>query len=276
MKALLVDGLNLVRRIYAALPEGDGRPANADHDPNADAARVATCLASSTDSLRRALNQHQPTHCLTVFDFGGRNWRHELFADYKKNRTPMPEPLRNGLAQFERAFGAIGKLGVRCISLKGYEADDVIATVAAKTEQHGGQALILSTDRNYCQLLSANIKVFDHFGQRYLDDAMIEKKFQITPQQLPDLLSLAGDSGLSIPGIKTIGIRTAAKLLGDYASLEKILRAADAPANKIGGKLASKLTHGRDDARLAKILFTLKTDINLGINLNELRYQSRE
>ncbi len=272
MKALLVDGLNLVRRIYAALPEQSTQA----HDSESPA--VDGVVTSCTASLRRALNQHLPSHALLVFDQGGKNWRHELFPDYKKNRSPMPDLLRNTLPQLERAFA---DSGVRCFSLAGYEADDVIATLAIKIAAHcaqygDGHALILSTDRNYCQLLDANhnenIKVFDHFGQRYLDRAMIKKRFQVDPWQLPDLLALAGDSSVSVPGVKSVGIRTAAKLLGDYGSLEKILKVAD----DLPGKLGSKLHAGREDARLAKILFTLKTNIDLGINLNQLRYRPPE
>lgn len=261
MKALLVDGLNLVRRIYAAVPDESKQADDSEH--------LAGVTASSAASLKRALNQHHPSHCLAVFDQGGRNWRHELYPDYKKNRAPMPASLRGRLPQIERAFSEIG---VECFSLGGYEADDIIATVAVKIAKCHGHALILSTDRNYCQLLGANIQVFDHFGQRYLGDDIIKKRFQVEPRQLPDLLSLAGDSSLSIPGVKAIGIRTAAKLLNDYGSLEKTLKAAD----DIPGKLGSKLHGGREDARLAKILFTLKTDIDLGINLNQLRYRSAE
>ena len=276
MKALLVDGLNLVRRIYAAVPDESQQTDNAMHSSGEHLAGV---IASSAASLRRALNQHRPSHCVVVFDGDGRNWRHQLYPDYKKNRPPMPEPLRNELGQFEQAFNGVG---VECILLAGYEADDIIATVAVKIaqrceqhddEQHGnGGALILSTDRNYCQLLSENITVFDHFGQRYLDAGMVTKRFQVEPRQLPDLLALAGDSSLSIPGVKSIGIRTAAKLLIDYDTLEKVLEAAKDMPGKLGGKLRS----GREDARLAKTLFTLKTDVDLGINLNQWRFHPPE
>ncbi len=298
MKALLVDGLNLTRRIYAAVPDESDVPDESEANesesgessgresaeesatesksppdqPRQRARRqhLTKVIASCAASLQRALNQHSPSHCLVAFDRGGRTWRHQLFPDYKKNRPPMPAPLRDGLPQFEQAFGEIG---VMCISKAGYEADDLIATVAVKIakrcEQVGhGRVVILSTDRNYCQLLSPHIKVFDHFGQRDLDADMIVKRFEVTPQQLPDLLAMAGDSGLSIPGIKSIGIRTAAKLLADYGTLEKALNAADT----IPGKLGSKLHRGGEDAHRAKTLFTLKTDIELGINLTQLRY----
>lgn len=264
MKALLVDGLNLVRRIYAAAEKSNekSQTQSAEH-------ALKHAINSSTNSLRRALAQHKPSHCLVVFDHGGKNWRHELFPAYKKNRAPMPTPLRDGLTQFETAFNAIG---ITSFSLAGFEADDVIATLATKIAEHDGHALIISTDRNYCQLLSAHISVFDHFAQRPLDAEMTRKRFQVEPQQLPDLRALAGDTGASVPGVKAVGIHTAAKLIGDYGSLEAILKSAD----DIRGKLGVKLREGKQDARLAKKIFTLKTNINLGVNLNQLRYVPKD
>ncbi|MDD9875701.1 MAG: flap endonuclease Xni [Gammaproteobacteria bacterium] len=260
MKVLLVDGLNLVRRIYAAVPDEAGQAGG--REP------LAGIIASCTASLQRALNRHRPSHCLAVFDGdggGGRNWRRRLYPDYKKNRPPMPAPLRDALPRLEQAFAAVG---VDSFSREGFEADDIIATVAVKIARRGGHALILSTDRNYCQLLGDNIAVFDHFAERPLDRDLIAKRFQVEPQQLPDALALAGDSGLSIPGVRSVGIRTAARLLAQYGDLENVLQAAAA----IPGHLGRQLAEGREHARLAKTLFTLNTGADLGINLSQLRY----
>lgn len=271
MKVLLVDGLNLARRIYAALPADAPADASAavpdEAGPAGGREPLAGLIASCAASLQRALNQHRPSHCLAVFDAdrGGRNWRRRLYPDYKKNRPPMPAPLRDALPRLEQAFAAAG---VDSFSRAGFEADDIIATVAVKTARRGGQALILSTDRNYCQLLGERITVFDHFAQRPLDRDLIAKRFGVEPQQLPDALALAGDSGLSIPGVRSVGIRTAAKLLGQYGDLEKVLQAAAA----IPGRLGRQLAEGREHARLAKTLFTLNTGADLGINLSQLRY----
>jgi len=267
MKALLVDGLNLVRRIYAAVPAREAAPSNTGGGNGDDGDHLADVIASSVSSLRRALLQHRPSHCLAVFDGGRRNWRHEIYPDYKKNRAPMPAPLHSGLARFERAFGEIR---VRCFSREGFEADDIIASIAVKIAARGGRALILSTDRSYCQLLGGGIAVFDHFAQCHLDRDMIVKKFQVQPRQLPELLALAGDSGASIPGVQSVGARTAAKLLGAHGGLEAALSAAE--SGGIRGKLGGKLRAGCEHARLAKTLFTLRTDIGLGINLSQLRY----
>ena len=257
MKALLIDGLNLVRRIYAGVPKGDGEDADSDH--------INAVRQSTSSSLARALNTHNPSHCLVIFEQSGRNWRHRLFAEYKKDRSPMPTPLHDALGGFESMFA---DLGIGTFSLLGYEADDVIATLAKKITSRGGNVVILSTDRIMCQLLSARIQVYDHFADKFLDAGMVNDKFQVNPEQIPDLMALAGDSGLSIPGVRSVGIRTAAKLIHNYKNLENILSASD----DMPGKLGSKLFSGKEDARVARQLFTLKTDIELGINLNQFRY----
>ncbi|MGI9310018.1 MAG: 5'-3' exonuclease H3TH domain-containing protein [bacterium] len=264
MKALLVDGLNLVRRIYAAVPAS---ASDAASDSTAGDDHLDGVIAQSKAALARALRQHRPSHCVVAFDRGGRNWRHKLHPDYKKNRPPMPAKLRDALARFERAFG---ELRVESFSRADYEADDLIATVAVKiAARDDAFALILSTDRNYCQLLRDNIAVFDHFAQRALDAELIANKFQVAPKQLPDLMALAGDSGLSIPGVRTVGVRTAAKLLKTHGTLDAILQAAADG----GDALSQKIHRARDDARTAQTLFTLRTDLELGINLNQLRWR---
>ncbi|MGI9318777.1 MAG: flap endonuclease Xni, partial [bacterium] len=261
MQALLVDGLNLVRRIYAAVPSP---PEDADEAQRTT--HIEGVIRSSTSSLERALRFHQPSHCVAVFEQVGPTWRHRLYPDYKKNRSPMPTPLSESMNELKKAFEI---KGVQNYDRAGYEADDVIATMATKIAIHHGTVTILSTDRNYCQLLRPEISVYDHFGQRHLDREMIQKRFGVEPEQLPFLLALAGDSGLSIPGIPSIGVRTAARLVHEYHTLDNLLEAS----REMTGKIGSKLFNGQEIARLGLRLFTLRKDIDLGINLNQFRYQ---
>ena len=177
----------------------------------------------------------------------------------------MPGPLSDAMPDLKEAF--LSK-GVQSYDRAGYEADDVIATMATKIAIHHGTVTILSTDRNYCQLLRDEISVYDHFGQRHLDREMIESRFGVEPEQLPFLLALAGDSGLSIPGIPSIGIRTAARLVHEYHTMENLLDAS----REMTGKIGSKIYNGKEIARLGMELFTLRKDIDLGINLNQFRY----
>lgn len=256
MKALLIDGLNLVRRVYAAVPGDESSP---EHFEGA--------LESSINSIRRALDELAPTHAVCVFDAGGKNWRHEMFPDYKRNRPPMPEPLRLNLRRVEEA---IENLGVRCVSVPNVEADDVIATIAVNIAAHDGQVVILSTDKSMCQLAGDRIRIRDHFAGRDLDSAYIKEKFGVTPSQLTCLLGLMGDKSLNIPGVKSIGARTAAKLINEHGTLEEML----ANAKEIPGRPGKALSAEAAQARLSVALVRLKTDVKVGINLNELRLSS--
>lgn len=265
MKALLIDGLNIVRRIHAAIV-GRTRHSDSEQDrPHPDPQQVQGIVQSILGSFQKALNQHQPSHVLVVFESSGRNWRHRLYPAYKKNRPPIP-------AEIETIVSTLGErlpeIGLSEFALLGYEADDIIATISHKLAHHQGRVVILSSDRNYCQLLNDHIQIYDHFGSRYLTIELAQQHFGVPPEDIPDLMALAGDSSLNIPGIHSIGKRTAARLIHEYGSLEQILDAAE----HIPGKLGSKLYSGKEDALLAQTLFTLKRDIELGINLNELRY----
>ncbi len=253
MKALLIDGLNLIRRVYAGVP---GDQNTEEHLK----AAINSCLAS----LRRALTNHDPSHAVCVLEDGGRSWRHELLPDYKQDRPPIPPLLSKGLPDIHERFE---QEGVKCLSVLGFEADDVLATLAYKIASHGGMAVILSTDKSMCQLVGDGIQVYDHFAGRYLDAQTIEEKFKVRPDQLSMVFSLAGDNSLGIHGVKNVGLKTAAKLVAEYGDLDSILSAA----KDIPGKLGQNLSDCAEDARLAQRLMTLRIDVEIGINLKELR-----
>jgi 5'-3' exonuclease len=256
MKALLIDGMNLVRRVHAAVP---GDPDSPDHFQGA--------LESTLNSVRRALKEHDPSHAACVFDAGGRTWRHEIFPDYKPGRAPMPGQLR---ANFHRLEEAIETLGIRCLCVSSVEADDVLATIAVKTAARGGRVVILSTDNSLCQLAGDRIRIRDHFAGRDLDGEYVRKKFGVSPSQLACLLGLKGDRSLNIPGVNSIGARTAAKLINEYGMLENIL----VNAEKIGGRAGKALMADSERARLSVALARLNTEVSIGINLNQLRWPS--
>ena len=290
IRFLLVDALNLIRRVYAAQPGDDGPE------------RAEGAKTSSVQSLQRALREAKPTHALVVFEGPEPSWRHLLFRDYKIGHKPMPEALRAALPAYQEAFQAIG---VGSFSLPKVEADDVVATLAVKVAAAKGTAVILSTDKIFLQLLSDNITVRDHFGQRWLDRGHLQEKFGVAPEKFVDLLALAGDTTNAIPGVPGIGPKTAAKLIDDFGSLAGILGAAgvkdataagggeaagmkDAAAGRdeaTGGdgtptdrptaltpRLAGKLVDHAEDARLAESLVRLQTDLDLGLNLRALRF----
>ena len=253
MHALLIDGLNLIRRVHAGVP-------GEDETQHADAV-----LNASVASLRRALRRHQPSHALCALDGEGHSWRRDLFSDYKKLRKPMPEDLRLLLPRVIERFA---ELGVASVEITAFEADDIIASVADRLAKAGSAVTILLTDKSFCQLLGPKTRVYDHFADREHDRAWVKQRFGVEPEQLVDLFALAGDSSLGIRGVYSIGMRTAVKLLTDYGNLESVLGAGDT----IGGRLGAKVRSGAADARLAARLVTLRRDVSLDTNLKAFRF----
>lgn len=259
IRLLLVDGLNLVRRVYAAQPGEDG-------PERAEAGRGA-----AAQSLERALREVEPTHAVAVFEPGGATWRHRLFPEYKAGHAPMPEALRAALPAYRATFA---ELGVASFELPGYEADDVVATLATKVAAAGGRSVILSTDKIYVQLLSERIGVRDHFARREWDRLRAIERFGVAPERLVDRLALTGDPTAGLAGVPGVGPKTASQWLARFDSLEALLAAAAAPEGsepRPPAKLAAKLVDHADAARRARRLLTLATDLELGLNLRELR-----
>lgn len=249
---LIVDGLNLIRRVYAATPLGE------------PSAHFDSALGATVQSLRRALTELSPTHAVVVFDGEEPTWRHQLYADYKAGRKPMPEELRAGLDRYREAFS---KLGVSSVEKPGIEADDVVATLATGVAAHDGRAIILSTDTAFCQLISERIVVRDHFQKRALDEGYVREKFGARPGELVDLWALAGSGTTNIPGVPGVGVKTAAKLLEEHGSLAGVLEASA----RMTGKLGETLRRNVELARLSQELARLRSSLELGWNLKSFR-----
>lgn len=253
IRLLLIDALNLIRRVYAAQPGDDGP------------VRVDDALKTSLDSLRRALRECRPTHAICVFDGNEPSWRHELYPEYKAGRAPMPEALDTAMHRFREMFSGIG---VHSVSLPTLEADDIIATLAGKMAARGGSVVILSTDRVLLQLVSDLIVVRDHFQRVNMDRAYVEEKLHVRPDQVVDLFALAGYATNNIPGVPAIGVKTAARLLGELDTLDAILSVA----HTIKGKTGEMLYRHAEEARLSQSLVRLKDTLELGLNLRLFRY----
>jgi len=245
---LLVDAFNLIRRIYEARPDGQ------EH--------IEEVIETSARSIERALRQHRPTHACVVFDSHDQTWRHLLYPAYKANRKPTPQVLLDNLQHFRDAFM---EHGVKSLKLESYEADDQIATLAVGVATNAGAAAILSTDKMFTQLLSAHIRLFNHFEGHEIAVSDVEQRYAVELHQLTDFWAMAGDPGNNIKGVPKVGRKTAAQLLAEYGSLEGILRSEDdnAPANRVRADSEAALR--------CKQLVTLKTDVELGINLKSLR-----
>lgn len=246
---LIVDALNLIRRIHAVQ----------------DSPCVDTCL----HALDQLIVHSQPTHAVAVFDEDDRadSWRHQRLPDYKAGRTPMPDSLHAEMPAIRAAFE---QRGVACWASAGNEADDLAATLAVKVAQAGHQATIVSTDKGYCQLLSPTIRIRDYFQKRWLDAPFIHDTFGVTPQQLPDYWGLAGISGSKVPGVAGIGPKSATELLQQFASLEALYNGLDA----VPEKWRKKLEAHREMAFTCREVARLQTDLQLDGNLQQLRLPS--
>jgi protein Xni len=246
-KVLLIDGFNLIRRIYEAMP---------------DESDIEGLSESCSKSVQRALNLHKPTHVIVVFEDHDTTWRHLLYADYKAGRKPTPEPLLKALPSIDKNFES---LGVHSISLPSYEADDIIATIAVGVARVEGEAIILSTDKSYLQLLKPGIRVFNHFNQQEYIEQEVEERHGVLVSQLTDYWALVGDSSNNIKGVPKIGKKSAAELLARFASLTELL-ASDVEDSKV------RIVQDNDVlAQRCKQLVTLKQDVELGINLRDFR-----
>jgi len=266
---LLIDALNLIRRIYAVQERPFIHNRTSDSNDLSESTKQQVLFNTQkacTAALDKIINEHQPTHALVVFDSHQPCWRYQLYSGYKQGRKKMPDHLAKKLADIQDAFL---EQGVDSLISDEDEADDLIATLAVKMALHGQKVTIISTDKGFLSLLSPNVFLYDHFNRRYLDESHIKAKFDVKASQLVDLWTLTGDNTNKIPGVPGIGQVTAARLLNQYGSLKALINAED-----LKNSIKNKLAENQEGMDLARQLLTLKQDIPLGFNLKAIRLTS--
>ncbi len=263
---VLIDAMNLIRRIYAV----QERPFlfNNTLSDNTKQQVLFNTQKACIAAVNKILLQQSPTHALAVFDPEQPCWRYKLYPDYKKGRKKMPEHLAQQLIAIQ---DELLTLGIDSLVSEQDEADDLIATLAVKVALRGQFVTIVSTDKIFLTLLGANIRVYDYFNRRYLDENYVTDKFRVKPSQLIDLWTLTGDSTNKIPGVPSIGPVTAAELINQYNSLMGILK-----AETLKPKIKQKLSQNQEQIELSRQLLTLKQDIPLGFNLKDIRLPNQQ
>ncbi|MCG6234418.1 flap endonuclease Xni [Vibrio furnissii] len=248
---VIIDALNLIRRVHSAQP---------------DETDIARTIDTTSRTLQRIIGEADPTHIIAVFDhyLQDRGWRAEVLPGYKAGRKPMPQPLQQGLDQIQQAWW---ELGIDSLLSEGDEADDLVATLATKVAAHQEKVTIISTDKGYCQLLSPTLQIRDYFQQRWLDAPFIENEFGVKPTQLADYWGLTGISSSQVPGVPGIGPKAAKEILTQYPDIDSAYASDDLPA-----KYRKKLDEHIELARVCKQVAGLKTDIELGFNLQDIRF----
>lgn len=251
---LLIDALNLIRRIHAAVP-GEGEAA------------LEGALTSSGQAVGRLLSRFRPSHGVCAFDGWQPSWRHQAYPEYKAGRKPMPDSLKEGMERFQTLFRYKGLTSLTYASL---EADDIAATLAAKTLAGGGRVTLVSTDKGFAQLLaldSPDLLLWDHFARQEVDAAFVRRRFGVEPGQLADYLALTGDNTNHIRGVDGIGPKSAGRLLAEYGSLEGLYDHLDTlPAAQ-----QARLKGTRNWALQARHLVRLRTDLALDCKLKDFR-----
>jgi DNA polymerase I len=253
-KLYLVDSMSNIHRAYHAiqrLSTSAGRPTNA--------------VYGFVTMLRKLVREHSPDLLAAAWDGPHRTQRHEAYAEYKANRPAMADDLASQLPEIREALGAYR---IPVLELPGFEADDVIGTLAKKAEAAGYDVVIVTADKDMLQLVSADrIRVFHTGKEVFLDEAGVVAFFGVLPAQVADVLALMGDSVDNVPGVPGVGAVTAKKWISQYGSLPALFEHAD----EIKGKVGESLRAHHEDAKLSRQLVEIPVDLPVDFDPTALR-----
>ena len=257
----LIDGSGYIFRAFHALPPltrpSDGLPVGAVHG----------FCAMLWKLLRESKASEAPTHVAVIFDAGRETFRNKIYDKYKAQRPPPPEEL---VPQFPLIRDAVKAFNVASIEQDGYEADDLIATYARDVVNAGGDVTIISSDKDLMQLVRPGVTMFDGMKAKRIGRDEVFEKFGVPPEKVIDVQSLAGDSVDNVPGVPGIGIKTAAELIHEYGDLDTLLARAGEIKQP---KRREKLIEFADQARISRLLVTLKTDVPVLVEIQEAGVQ---
>ena len=248
----LIDGSGYIFRAYYALPpltrKSDGMPTGA-------VSGFCNMLFKLLEDSKSNVNEHRPTHFAVIFDSARKNFRNEIYSDYKANRSDAPEDL---IPQFEYIRKSVLAFNLPSVELINYEADDLIATYSEQILKEGAKVTIVSSDKDLMQLYKKNIRIYDPMKNKFINQDDIDKKFGVKPDKIIDVQALAGDSSDNVPGVPGIGIKTASSLINQYGNLENLIRNTK---NIKQNKRRETIQENTDKALISKKLVTLKKDV---------------
>ena len=219
--------------------------------------------------LKRLLAVETPSHIGVVFDAKGKTFRHDMYKDYKANRPSMPEDMQ---IQIEPLYDIVRALGLPLISETGVEADDVIGTLARQATEQGYETLISTSDKDMAQLVNENVILVNTMTDTKMDAEGVVEKFGVTPQQIIEYLALMGDKSDNIPGVPSVGPKTAAKWLNEYETLDELINNADAIKGKVGEKFRDHI----EQLPLSVDLTTIRCDLELSTTIDDLLIQQED
>ena len=252
---VLVDGSSYLFRAFHAMPNlsnSQGEPTGA--------------IYGVVNMIRRLLADYDPEHIAVVFDAKGKTFRNDLYAEYKAHRPPMPQELAQQIAAVHEIIRAMG-LPLLCVP--GVEADDVIGTLAQQATEQGIDTIISTGDKDMAQLVNQHVTLIDTMKDMVSDEQGVMQRFEVTPAQVIDYLTLIGDKVDNVPGVPNVGPKTAVKWLKEYGSLENIIAHAD----EIKGKVGENLRNSLAQLPLCKELVTIKKNVELDVQPTTINRQ---
>ncbi len=251
-KLILVDGSGYLYRAFHALPpltNSRGEPTGA--------------VLGVLNMLNKMIKEEAPDRIAVVFDAPGRTFRDDLFEQYKAHRTPMPDDLS---AQIQPLYDVVSAMGVPLLRVAGVEADDVIGTLAKQGADAGFKVLISTGDKDMAQLVGPNVELLNTMSNTRLDRIGVKAKFDVFPEQIVDYLALVGDTSDNIPGVTSVGPKTAAKWLNQYQTLDALV----AHSADISGKVGENLRNELKMLELSRKLATIDTGLGLDVTAEQL------
>ncbi len=249
---ILVDGSSYLFRAFHALPplvSSKGQPTGA--------------VKGVINMIRSLIKSYEDSNIAIVFDAKGKTFRSDIYTEYKAHRPPMPDELRS---QIQPIHQIIEAMGLPLLIVSDVEADDVIGTLSQQATEIGMPTLVSTGDKDLAQLVNDKVTLINTMTNELLDTESVEVKFGVGPDRIIDYLALMGDKSDNIPGVPSVGPKTAVKWLQEYGSMEGIIENADA----IGGKVGEKLRENIDLLRLSYELATIKMDVELDVKIPEL------
>jgi DNA polymerase I len=251
-KLILVDGSGYLYRAFHALPpltNSRGEPTGA--------------VLGVLNMINKMIKEEAPDRIGVVFDAPGRTFRDDLFDQYKAHRAPMPDDMRS---QVQPLYDTVEAMGLPLLRVTGVEADDVIGTLARQGADAGYKVLISTGDKDMAQLVGPNIELINTMSNSRLNRDSVKAKFDVFPEQIIDYLALVGDSSDNIPGVTSVGPKTAAKWLNQYQTLDALI----AHAAEIGGKVGENLRNELSVLELSRKLATIDSSLQLELSVEQL------
>lgn len=249
----LIDGSSYIFRAYygvrADLSTSDGFPTNA--------------VYGFANMLLKFLREYEPKYLGMVFDSKGEVFRNEIYPEYKANRDEAPESLQ---LQFPKIFELVRAFSIPMLAMEGYEADDIIGTIARA--QGTSKVVLVTGDKDFCQMVSENVTLVDTMRERVTGVREVHQKYGIEPGQMIDFFALVGDKVDNIPGVAGVGEKTASALISKYGDLDGVYSNLE----ELRPSVAQRLREHKDNAYLSRELVTIKTDVEVGTGIEDFRY----